>query len=149
MDVEGRRRVTIQEASRIMGVSEGAIRKRVKRATLDHDKAPDGRIYVYLPGTTRGIDERLDEVPHPNSEALISQLREENAYLRDENRRKDEIIMQQALTVRQLTAAPPQEPSEAPGGPETATEGAGRGEVPTDQQEPAERRSWWRRLWEG
>jgi hypothetical protein len=56
-------------------------------------------------GDRRGVD--------PNSNALISQLRDEVAYLRDENRRKDEIIMQQAMTMRQLTAASPQERSEA------------------------------------
>src|SRR5215218_5984852 len=56
-------------------------------------------------GDRRGVD--------PNSNALISQLRDEVAYLRDENRRKDDIIMQQAMTMRQLTAAPPQERSEA------------------------------------
>ena len=61
-------------------------------------------------GDRRGVD--------PNSNALISQLRDEVAYLRDENRRKDEIIMQQAMTMRQLTAARPQEPSEAREAPE-------------------------------
>ncbi|HEX5911561.1 MAG TPA: hypothetical protein VFY54_00365, partial [Rubrobacter sp.] len=61
-------------------------------------------------GDRRGVD--------PNSNALISQLRDEVAYLRDENRRKDEIIMQQAMTMRQLTAAPPQERSEAREAPE-------------------------------
>jgi hypothetical protein len=63
-------------------------------------------------GDRRGVD--------PNSNALISQLRDEVAYLRDENRRKDEIIMQQAMTMRQLTAAPPQEPSEAREAPESS-----------------------------
>jgi len=43
-------------------------------------------------GDRRGVD--------PNSNALISQLRDEVAYLRDENRRKDDIIMQQAMTMR-------------------------------------------------
>jgi hypothetical protein len=37
-----------------MGVSEGAIRKRVKRNTLRHDKDEAGRIYVYLDGATLG-----------------------------------------------------------------------------------------------
>jgi hypothetical protein len=63
-------------------------------------------------GDRRGVE--------PNSNALISQLRDEVAYLRDENRRKDEIIMQQAMTMRQLTAAPPQEPSEAREAPESS-----------------------------
>ena len=41
---EGPRSKRIQEATRIMGVSEGAIKKRVKRGTLDHDRADDGQI---------------------------------------------------------------------------------------------------------
>jgi hypothetical protein len=49
------------------------------------------------------------------------------AFLRDENRRKDEIIMQQAVTMRQLTAASSQEASEAP---ETVEEAPDRATVP-------------------
>jgi excisionase family DNA binding protein len=109
-DRRGVDRLTIQEAARWLGVSEGAVRKRVARGTLEHHKDEDGRVYVYLDA---GVDSGVDEGVDPNSNALISQLRDEVAYLRDENRRKDEIIMQQATTMRQLTAAPPQEPSEA------------------------------------
>jgi excisionase family DNA binding protein len=109
-DRRGVDRLTIQEAARRLGVSEGAVRKRVRRGTLEHHKDEDGRVYVYL---DNGVDDGVDDGVDPNSNALISQLRDEVAYLRDENRRKDEIIMQQATTMRQLTAAPPQEPSEA------------------------------------
>jgi hypothetical protein len=112
-DRRGVDRLTIQEAARRLGVSEGAVRKRVTRGTLQYDKAEDGRVYVYLDA---GVDGGVD----PNSSALISQLRDEVAYLRDENRRKDEIIMQQAMTMRQLTAAPPQEHSEARESPESS-----------------------------
>jgi excisionase family DNA binding protein len=116
-DRRGVDRLTIQEAARRLGVSEGAVRKRVTRGTLEHHKDEDGRVYVYLDG---GVDEGVDEGVDPNSNALISQLRDEVAYLRDENRRKDEIIMQQAMTMRQLTAAPPQEPSETQESPESS-----------------------------
>jgi hypothetical protein len=119
-------RLTIQEAARRLGISEGAVRKRVTRGSLEHDKEDDGRVYVYLDA---GVDSGVDEGVDPNSNALISQLRDEVAYLRDENRRKDEIIMQQAMTMRQLTAAPPQEPSEARESPESSGPAGGRGEV--------------------
>jgi hypothetical protein len=113
-DRRGVDRLTIQEAARALGVSEGAVRKRVTRGTLQHEKEDDGRVYVYVDmGDRRGVDDGQDEGVDPNSNALISQLRDEVAYLRDENRRKDEIIMQQAMTMRQLTAAEPQEPTEA------------------------------------
>src|SRR5215210_2366510 len=120
----GQERLTIQEAGRRLGVSEGAVRKRVARGTLAHDKAPDGRVYVYLDAKgTRRVDAGQDEGVHPESSALISQLRDEISYLRDENRRKDEIIMQQALTVRQLAASPSTEgPQEAPESPESSGE---------------------------
>ena len=105
-------RLTIQEAARTLGISEGAVRKRVTRDTLTHDKGDDGRVYVYLDaGDRRGVDSVQDAGVDPHNSALISQLRDEVAYLREENRRKDEIIMSQALTVLQLTA--PREPSGA------------------------------------
>jgi excisionase family DNA binding protein len=125
-DRRGVDRLTIQEAARRLGVSEGATRKRVSRGTLEHHKDEDGRVYVYLDD---GVDGGVDVGVDPNSNALISQLRDEVAYLRDENRRKDEIIMQQATTMRQLTAAPPQEPSEARESPESSG--------PTDELEEA------------
>lgn len=138
-DRRGVDRLTIQEAARRLGVSEGAIRKRVKRNTLPHDKGDDGRVYVYLDA---GVDEGIDEVVDPNSNALISQLRDEISYLRDENRRKDEIIMQQAMTMRQLTAGTPTDERESA---VSAGEGASSGDVPTDRESGPER-PWWRRI---
>jgi hypothetical protein len=114
-DRRGVDRLTIQEAARALGISEGAVRKRVARGTLRHEKEQDGRIYVYLDaGARRRVDGGQDEGVDPNNNALISQFRDEVSYLRDENRRKDEIIMQQAMTVRQLTSAPAQEATEVP-----------------------------------
>src|SRR5215211_4547685 len=132
-DRRGVDRLTIQEAARALGVSEGAVRKRVTRRTLQHEKEDDGRVYVYVDTRARrGVDGGQDEGVDPDSNALISQLRDEVAYLRDENRRKDEIIMQQATTMRQLTAAPSQEPSEARESPESS-----ESSDPTDELEEA------------
>jgi excisionase family DNA binding protein len=143
-DRRGVDRLTIQEAARRLGVSEGAVRKRVTRGTLEHHKDEDGRVYVYLDD---GVDSRVDEGVDPNSNALISQLRDEVAYLRDENRRKDEIIMQQAMTMRQLTAAPQQpEATEAAETVEEQPEEAEPHPASGEAQESEQRRSWWRRI---
>ena len=64
-------------------------------------------------GDRRGADDGQDEGVDPNGNALISQLKDEVAYLRDENRRKYEIIMQQAVTMRQLTASSQEPPEDA------------------------------------
>jgi hypothetical protein len=131
-------RVSIQDAARRLGVSEGAVRKRVARGTLQHDKAVDGRVYVYLDA---GVDAGQDAGVDANNNALISQLRSENQYLREENQRKDEIIMQQAMTMRQLTAPAEEERQEAPESPERpgpSDTPPDRGEVPespTDEQQ--------------
>jgi hypothetical protein len=144
-DRRGVDRLTIQEASRRLGISEGAVRKRVTRGSLKHEKDYDGRVYVYLDAGGRlRVDDGQDAGVDPNSNALISQLRDEVAYLRDENRRKDEIIMQQAMTMRQLAAAQPQEPSEAA---ETVEDEPDRAEPRPGTSEAQEgvRRSWWQR----
>ena len=115
----GLERVTIQEAARKLGVSEGAVRKRVTRRTLSHDKAPDGRVYVYLDGrTTRGVDDGQDAGVDPHNNALISRLENEVEFLRDQVKRQQEIIAQQAVTMRQLSAPP----EEAPGDDQTVEE---------------------------
>jgi hypothetical protein len=123
-DRRGVDRLTIQEAARRLGISEGAVRKRVARDSLKHDKEEDGRVYVYLDERgRRGVDGGQDEGVDPNSSALISRLEGEVAFLRDQVHRQQEIIAQQAVTMRQLTAAPV-EASEDAETVEEAPEGA-------------------------
>jgi hypothetical protein len=154
LDVGQTRRATIQEAARIMGVSEGAIRKRVKRNTLHHDKEPDGRVYVYLDA---GVDEGVDEVSHPDRDALISEMESRLAFLEnelnirsEEIRRRDTIIMNMTETLKALSPPVQEEaPQEPPAAPVTATEQPGRvGPQPAVEgpREPVRRRvrSWWK-----
>jgi hypothetical protein len=130
-DRRGVDRLTIQEAARRLGISEGAVRKRVTRDSLEHEKDDDGRVYVYLDTRgRRGIDVGQDEGVDPNSNALISRLESEVAFLRDQVQRQQEIIAQQAVTMRQLTAASSQE---APEAAETVEEAPDRAEAPEDE----------------
>ncbi len=113
---------------------------------MEHEKDPSGRVYVFLrESDTRGIQgvyDVQDAGVAPHSEALISELRDQVTYLRDENRRKDEIIMQQAMTMRELTASAtqkaPQEAAESAGGVEEQGSAAQRPEETSG-------RPWWRR----
>ncbi len=133
-------RVTIQEAARRLGISEGAVRKRVTRGTLEHAKEDDGRIYVYLDRDRHRVDDVQDTGVDPNSGALISRLEDEVEFLRDQVRRQQEIIAQQAVTMRQLSA-----PSEAP---EDVQRAAQSEEPPesTGGPENQSSRPWWRRI---
>src|SRR5918996_6092550 len=134
-------RVTVAEAAARLGVKEQAIRKRIQRGTLAHDKDDDGRVYVYLDpedgATSTSIDTGMD--------TLLQSLQDQIAYLRqeaedwkEEARRKDTIILSLTQRLPELEA-----PVESPGGLQTASEGPAKGH-PGGQQEPSQRRSWWR-----
>jgi hypothetical protein len=149
------RRLTVVEAADQLGMSVDAVRGRVKRGTLRSERE-GGAVYVLLDDelagdwSAAGDDRPTDQSAKPQAE-LVEQLRSEVAYLRDESRRKDEIIMQQSLTVRQLTAPSggASEATEPSGSPETVSEAAGGGDAPPEGRRAGERPPWWRRIFVG
>jgi hypothetical protein len=40
--------MTVAEVARAPGISESAVRQRVKRGGLEHERTPTGRLVVYL-----------------------------------------------------------------------------------------------------
>jgi hypothetical protein len=145
-------RVTISEAAMLLGISEGAVRKRVDRGSLRHDKGTDGKVYVYLPGpASRGThgDDVGDDVSTPlESNALTSEMRSRIDFLEEELRRKDAILMNMTEAMKALTAAPETTSPEATGEPVTPSEHQGNGTGRTDE-ETSEKSSWWKRLFGG
>jgi DNA-binding Lrp family transcriptional regulator len=118
-----RDRVTVQEAARRLGITESGVRKRVKRRQLDSTNEGE-RVYVYL--DTVGTE--ADPVPDSVPDKYTARLEDEVAFLRDQVRRQQEIIGQQAISLRALSApestpGPVQEesPDQGDRGPETAT----------------------------
>ena len=141
-----RRRVTVREAAEALGITVDAVRGRIKRGTLGHHKDPDGTVWVWL-----GADESRPAYDRSNGQPgdqdlLVAHLENEIEFLRDQVRRQQEIIAQQAITMRELTA--PSEPRESHETPSDGPEGADRRPGNIDAQEGSERRpaSWWRRL---
>ena len=169
-------RVTIQEAARRLGVKDDAIRKRIQRGSIEHEKGPDGRVYVYLGATHDTSDDEdrdatrhgqdlgpgasgragssyQDEYKDKAQDSVAEALREQIAFLRaeledrkEEARRKDAIIMSLTQRVPELTSASPQE---TPGGPEASTAASYKDDVPPAFQEPTEKRSWLYRFFFG
>jgi hypothetical protein len=130
-----RDRVTIQEASRRLGVKEDAIRKRIQRGTLQHEKNEEGRVFVWV-DTTQATTE--DAYQDARRDELVSELRDQVRFLREELARKDAILLNTTESMRQLTAPQDEHPlrreppeaattaTEHPGwlGPQTEVEGA-------------------------
>ena len=143
-------RVTVEEAARRLGVKEQAIRKRISRGTLPHDKDEDGRVYVYIVAgvedEVQGTDTRADTY----LEALVESLQDQNHFLREELMRRDAILMNMTETMRQLTApSSPESPEVSERGTESA-EGAGPRPPSTRGTETRkEQRGFWSRLFRG
>jgi excisionase family DNA binding protein len=133
-------RLTVQEAAQRLGISQDAVRQRIRRGSMRHDKDDKGRVYVYLnPTNTRPTpihDAPRDTVYDASrSNQLVTELRNRIQFLeteladrKEESRRKDHIIA--ALTQR----IPELEPaSEAREYSERPTEHVDRGTTSTTE----------------
>jgi hypothetical protein len=127
-------RMRVYDAAHRLGISEDAVRMRVKRGTLDAQRE-GGRLYVVLEG---------EPTPEPadRTDELLNELRDRVRSLEEANRENRRIIA--ALTARIPAIEAPPDATEAP---ETATAQPGRVGPQTEVEGPqtdAERRSWWR-----
>ncbi len=152
-------RVTIQEAARRLGVKEDAIRKRIQRGTLWHEKTEAGRVFVWVDATqdtTEDVaqDTYRDAVRHREPDALISAKDETIATLRDQLEAERQAHAEaRRLLMAALERIPPQieAPSEARESPEMVEEEPERVEPHPHRagaQEGAQR-TWWRRMFGG
>jgi cytochrome c-type biogenesis protein CcmH/NrfG len=127
-------------------VSQDAIRKRIRRNTIDYDQDPDGRIYVYVDSSEIAQDEssdasieRLVQVQHDD----IDFLRRELETRTEEIRRRDSIIA--ALTQRLPEIEAPSEPRLTL--EETTEKNEARVEHPAGSRQVRRgaRKPWWRK----
>src|SRR5215208_2586864 len=116
-------RLTIQEAAHRLGVSESAVRKRIKRGTLQREKTEDGRVLVYMEPSVPGTE----VVRTPERDVLISEMQERLAFLEreldvrtEEIRRRDTIIMNMTEAMKALNPLAPEDSSEARESPESS-----------------------------
>ena len=157
------RRVSVAEAAVLLGLSEEAVRSRLKRGTLRKEKAPDGTVLVVL-GRGGSTDRPTNGTDRPTSRTTTGQptdqsdqsemvrvLHDQVSFLRlqleqerDANRENRRIIAGLVQRVPELEAAP--EPRESP---ERAQEESSKGATTPRQEEASQRRSWWRAFFFG
>ena len=142
-----RERVTVQEAARQLGITESAVRKRVQRGLLGHDKEADGRLYVYLDTQ----DKNRDQIRDSSYDMLVRRLENENEFLRRELERKDTILLNMTEAMKALNPPAQEAPPEARESPETVEEPPDRAEPrpATGEAQEGVRRPWWRRVFGG
>lgn len=135
-------KLTLTEAARVLGISEGAVRKRYKRGKLRGDTGVDGRLYVW-------VDTGHTDHPEPSGE-LVEELRDrvrslerqldQERQAHAESRRIAAILAQR---VPELEA--PSEATRPQEGPEPRSEGYGTPE----NSEANIGRPWYRRIFGG
>jgi excisionase family DNA binding protein len=145
--------MTVAEAARMLGITEGAVRKRVERGKLAAEHMADGRLLVYLDHDATTTDKTRDRLRPSRDERYTKSLEDQVQYLRgqldqerDANRENRRIIAGLTQRIPELEAAGPSEPPEAS---QTAGEGPDRAEprpATGAPQEGAQRRPWWRRV---
>jgi excisionase family DNA binding protein len=124
------RRVTVDEAARLYGLTVDAIRKRVQRGKIPHEKDGAGRVRIILDESETLQDESPDSTGQHTTgtirDELIEELRDRVRYLegqveeeRSARYRADELLAR-LMDRAQLEA--PQEASEAPETVEEAPE---------------------------
>src|SRR5215213_7735727 len=75
-------RVSVLQAADHLGTTVDALRKRVQRGTIPHERGRDGRVWILLDTGRPRQDTDQDTVqPQSDSAALISEMRAHNATL--------------------------------------------------------------------
>ena len=156
-------RYSIAEAARALGVTQQAIHGRISRGTIQHERAEDGKQYVYLSdeeiSEKRGENELHNGVINDYITSLKSEIETLKSYMeslehdreewKEEARRKDTIIAQMNQTmgalihrIPELEASPDvTESTERPSSEESRGD-----DVLPDTQNVSQRPSWWRRI---
>ena len=161
-----KRKLNVQDAAEVLGISVDAVRMRARRGSLE-SAHENGRLYVWLDNNETGVNgaaERVRErVQNGAERELIDDLREQVSFLRaqiqeerDENRRKDHLLAA-ALERIPPQLEPPQEqaqgkPSEPRDSSQPASEDPHLTHAPsapdpapeTPVSDAQHKRSWWR-----
>jgi excisionase family DNA binding protein len=135
------RRVTVSEAAELLGISEGAVRMRVKRGTLPSTRE-GSRLYVLLNTDHTTEQGRPRDRTHDRTSELIATLQEQLQAERQAHAEARRII---AGLVERIPALEP--PEDTP--PETRGSPTQAHTIPPEPETPAETRPWWRRVFGG
>ena len=166
-------RLTIAQAAVRLGITEGAVRSRIKRGTLPTSKE-GGRVFVLLGDSTLQANQSPNAGEPTAQSELIASLQDQVRYLREqldierearteERRRHDTVVAQLTSKIPAIEA--PQDERESPQTveaeperaeePRPATGGAQEGaqqQTSTLRDRSGDvqaRRPWWRRVFGG
>jgi hypothetical protein len=147
-------RVSVPQAADHLGTTVDAIRKRVQRKTIPHERDRDGRVWILLDTGRPRQDTVQDTVqPQSDSAALISQMQDRIDSLERQLEEANERDRENRRIIAGLTSRIPaiEAPQEPPEDAETVEEEPERAEprLATGEAQEGVRRPWWRRVFGG
>ena len=112
-----KRKLPVSEAAEVLGISQDAVRMRIKRDTLEAERV-GRRLFVLL------NTELTTDPTHPDAAALISEMRARVDDLREQLEQANERDRENRRIIAALTQRIPaiEAPQETPEPPETATD---------------------------
>ena len=160
----GTLRVTIREAASRLGVTEGAIRKRLQRGSLSKEMGEDGRVYVYLPASedtshpeSQGQSQDQQDLAHELVDAKNTHIASLERQLEAERRANEEMRRLLAGLIERVpqleaptdTSAPTQQGERGAESSPESTVGTQPTPGPEESSEGDIRRPFWRRWFGG
>ena len=106
----GRQRLSVAQAAEVLGISIEAVRGRIKRNTLKHERTPEG-VFVFLnadqsPDRMRpGADQSTDQSRPDARDELVENLREQVSYLQGVIETRDRELALRAEEIRRRDSA--------------------------------------------
>lgn len=143
-----KRRLTIDQAADRLGITVDAVRGRVKRDTIAHERE-GGRVYVLLDADqSRPGRDQDDDQAQSESSALTSELRDRLRYVEGQLEAERQAHAEARRIIAGLVERIPaiEAPQEPTGASETGAEEPGRAGGSPDRAETQEgaQRPWWR-----
>src|SRR5215212_8193454 len=140
-------RLTVAQAAERLGVTRDAVRKRIKRHSIEWEVGENGETYVYVDPSATAEDPSGDT---SGQEQVVEVLRDQVEHLREQLDRAEERDRENrriiaALTQRIPELEAPSEPRESPETPSEEYYGTSPEEAEDSLQRRSER-SWWRRF---
>ena len=140
-------RLTVAQAAERLGVTRDAVRKRIKRHSIEWEVGENGETYVYVDPSATAEDPSGDT---SGQEQVVEVLRDQVEHLREQLDRAEERDRENrriiaALTQRIPELEAPSEPRESPETPSEEYYGTSPQEAEDSLQRRSER-SWWRRF---
>ena len=137
-------RLTVSDAAKLLNVTPEAVRQRIRRGTIQHERTQDGRYYVFL-SPKEDVEDHVENGTNPDQQLRSDYIETLKRELEARNQELSEMRRLVAGALERIPAieAPAETSSEAPRSLSIDLQGDTGIRTSAEQEKPSESRSWW------